>query len=218
MKNWSYLILLCLGLLACRNEQPTQADKETLPDTKGQTDYTIYPGQGFGKINGDLQQSDLTRLLGDDQVVKSEFYIGEGEFAPGLALYPDSPEEIEVLIDEDGEILAYRIEIPNSKWVTKDGLKIGSSIADLEKANGRPFKLTGFDWDYGGTVISWEDGYFQDKDFSVRLTYNSDLSFDEEDISKIMGDQSIMSSEPALKKYQVHIDRIAQHYLLDSFE
>jgi hypothetical protein len=188
------------------------------PETELETDYTIYPGQGFGHIDGKLDQAALAKLLGKEQVVENEFYIGEGEFAPGLALYPKSPEEIEVLLNEDDEILAYQIENPAGKWATKDGLRIGSSIADLEKANGRPFQLTGFDWDYGGTVVSWEGGYFEGKDFYVRLAYNSDLPIAEGDIEKIIGDQQIMSSEPALKKYEVHIDRITQHYIQDALE
>jgi hypothetical protein len=43
-------------------------------------------------------------------------------------------------------------------WQTTEGLKIGSPIADVQAANGKAFKISGFDWDYGGYAISWEGG------------------------------------------------------------
>lgn len=43
-------------------------------------------------------------------------------------------------------------------WQTSEGLKIGSPVADVEKANGKPFKISGFGWDYGGFAVGWEGG------------------------------------------------------------
>jgi hypothetical protein len=45
-----------------------------------------------------------------------------------------------------------------SQWIAPKGLKLGLAIAALEKANGRPFKLTGFGKDGSASVAGWENG------------------------------------------------------------
>ena len=45
-----------------------------------------------------------------------------------------------------------------SAWTTAHGIRIGMPLAEVEKLNGKPFKLSGFDWDYGGRVTDWQGG------------------------------------------------------------
>src|SRR5262249_17585108 len=45
-----------------------------------------------------------------------------------------------------------------SDWTAPHGLKLGMALEDVEKANGKPFKLSGFGWDYGGLVVDWNKG------------------------------------------------------------
>jgi hypothetical protein len=40
------------------------------------------------------------------------------------------------------------------------GIAPGDAMADVERRNGRPFDLAGFDWDYGGVVSDWHGGRF----------------------------------------------------------
>jgi hypothetical protein len=44
-----------------------------------------------------------------------------------------------------------------STWSAPKGLRLGLPLAAVEKLNGKPFKLKGFDKD-GGTVTDWQDG------------------------------------------------------------
>jgi len=41
--------------------------------------------------------------------------------------------------------IMYRLQKADSKWATADGLKVGSTLQELEKINGKPFKFMGFD-------------------------------------------------------------------------
>lgn len=34
----------------------------------------------------------------------------------------------------------------------------GTSLKELQRLNGKPFRLFGFSWDYGGLVESWQKG------------------------------------------------------------
>jgi hypothetical protein len=43
-------------------------------------------------------------------------------------------------------------------WVGPSGVEVGMPLAELEAANGAPFDISGFGWDYGGSVTDWRDG------------------------------------------------------------
>jgi hypothetical protein len=45
-----------------------------------------------------------------------------------------------------------------SQWSGPKGLHLGLSLAALEKLNGKPFKLSGFDQQSGGTALDWQGG------------------------------------------------------------
>ena len=45
-----------------------------------------------------------------------------------------------------------------SQWSAPKGIKLGTSLAALEKANGRPFKIGGFGDDGSSSVLGWEGG------------------------------------------------------------
>src|SRR5262249_43397053 len=46
----------------------------------------------------------------------------------------------------------------HSTWTAPKGLRIGLQLAALEKLNGKPFKLKGFDKDNIGSVSDWQGG------------------------------------------------------------
>ena len=45
-----------------------------------------------------------------------------------------------------------------STWSAPKGLKLGLQVAALEKLNGKPFKLKGFDKDNSSTITNWDGG------------------------------------------------------------
>ena len=45
-----------------------------------------------------------------------------------------------------------------TEWAGPNGLKIGDAIESVERSNGGGFRLSGFDWDYGGYVTDWKGG------------------------------------------------------------
>lgn len=86
----------------------------------------------------------------------------EGETYKGLVLLPRARDRrIEVSFVDDtmkrvsGLIL--RDTAKSSRWNVL-GVSIGSSLVDVQKINGRPFLVSGFEWDYGGFVVDWKGG------------------------------------------------------------
>lgn len=76
-------------------------------------------------------------------------------------LFPRDPKRrLEVLWSNDGARSDIQVISINgqSNWGAPKGLKLGLSIAALEKLNGRPFKLTGFGPDGNASVLDWQGG------------------------------------------------------------
>jgi hypothetical protein len=45
-----------------------------------------------------------------------------------------------------------------STWTAPKGLKLGLPLAAIEKLNGKPFKLKGFDKENSSTITDWDGG------------------------------------------------------------
>ena len=217
MKYAAVLLGLSLLLFACTpgaSSATATEDKEKQTTAVGaKPDFTIKPGEGLGALVGEMDLAAVEAAIGKANVGERDFYLGEGEYTPGLVLYPETGEEVEALLDEDGFIILYRISQPGSKWATSSGIKVGSTLEELVAANGGHFKFTGFDWDYGGTVINWNGGNFDGADFLVKLNYNYEgIPMTEEDTSALLGDQEITSDNPAAQRYEIAVVEIMQRY------
>jgi len=87
----------------------------------------------------------------------------EGEKLKALVLFPKDPaRRIEVIFSDDKltQVSGYRLPGENSKW-TAAGLAPGADVATVEAANGQPFDISGFDWDYGGYIEDFHGGKLQ---------------------------------------------------------
>ena len=112
-------------------------------------------------IARDDPETSLKLRFGKEAVVQ-DLADAEGETYKGLVLFPNAADRrIEVSFSEDNarrvSRLALRDTAKTSRW-SVNGITIGSSLLDVQKANGRPFLVNGFEWDYGGLVTDWKGG------------------------------------------------------------
>src|SRR5215216_4482771 len=56
-----------------------------------------------------------------------------------------------------------------STWTAPKGLRLGLPLAALEKLNGKPFKVSGFDQPNGGSVNDWQGGALEKLPGGCRL-------------------------------------------------
>ena len=103
----------------------------------------------------------LMQRYGKDAVVQ-ELPGAEGETYKGLVLLPRAKDQrIEVSFTDDAMKrvtgIAIRDGAKANRW-NLSGITIGSSLMEVQKANGKPFLVSGFDWDYGGFVADWKVG------------------------------------------------------------
>jgi hypothetical protein len=156
-----------LALLACNRpvqDSAAENSQEGLPQPveaeSNAPTYIIKPGEGFGAITAASDRAQLAEAYGPRRILEQDFYIGEGYSEPGLAIFPGTSEEVEVLLKKGGGLVLARISHPESSWQTEDGLRMGTTLQELEALNGAPFEFTGLDWDYGGRVTDWKEGKF----------------------------------------------------------
>jgi hypothetical protein len=165
---------------------------------------------GNGKkatITAHTTRLDLVHMFGASNVVDRDVDVGEGETQPGTVLFPRDPKRlIEILwmdLDKKTQPTSAQIQSGRSRWKSVYNISLGTSLKDLERFNGRPFKLAGFGWDYSGTVTSWENGALaaelNGEHRRVILRLDSTPESVEKDIA-LAGDGDFSSHHPVMQK------------------
>ncbi|CAL77960.1 hypothetical protein; putative signal peptide [Bradyrhizobium sp. ORS 278] len=127
---------------------------QTTPPTEGPITCTL-PVAATDTANS------LKQRYGGEAVVQ-DLPGAEGETYKGLVLFPRAMERrIEVGFIEGKAAtvsgLTLRDTAKSSRWSVA-GISIGASLAAVQKANGKPFVIAGFGWDYGGYVTDFKTG------------------------------------------------------------
>ena len=81
-----------------------------------------------------------------------------------------------------------------SLWRGPHNIAIGDDIASVEAANGEPFQLWGFGWDYGGWVSDWNGGQLGENNCRVQVRFEA-----VGDSATVNGDSAFASNLPAMR-------------------
>ena len=137
-------------------------------------DWVLEAGRRAGPITASSSLSDLRAIYGPS-IRPGPVPLGEGETAPGAVLFPDdSSRRLQIVWQDTAGSAPRSVTITGdaSVWHTYEGITLGTSLGTLEHLNGGPFRLTGFGWDYSGTVTDWMGGKLArrfGKDLVLRL-------------------------------------------------
>lgn len=222
--NFKILIpILTLSLFSCNEAKP---DKEKIDKTeKPALDPTTQVIEDEQKetttyILDDLlnydSEKELIAKFGKENIERMTQYYpeGMGEYTSTL-LYPKTPNEVIFSWNDDTlnfeKLGTVKIAMRASEWVTKKGLKIGLSLKDLEKINGKEFKFFGFEWDYAGAV-DFNEGTLDDRNTFCALTYiydyeNPEIVLPKEYLS-LIGDGEFLSSNKNAQSVDLTVSEI----------
>lgn len=181
-----------------------------------QTSFQIVPGAKVGAITARTSEADLRRIYGSKNVRSGEVGLGEGETVPGTILFPNDPRRrLEIAwknakTKKSPDFVQFSGE--KSFWQIAPGIGLGTSLKTLERINGRGFTLLGFQWDYSGTVVSWNGGklarrFGKDNEFvtlrlSPRTYENKALA---KDLDAVVGDGEFSSKNKSMQKINPEI-------------
>ena len=152
---------------------------------------------------------DLVQTFGASNVIEAEIHEDEGFHEIGALIFPGSHDEVEVFWHDPQtrqSLRKVRITGESSSWKVPSGLELGMELQSIEALNRVPFRLAGFDFDYGGTITSWENGHLEHiSDRSCRLVVRLGADFSKVPWERIVehgnvqGDRIFSSGHPTMQ-------------------
>ena len=164
---------------------------------------------------GDIELGDDFRTIeekaGQQNISQDSLFL-EGDFQGVFTtLWKGQDKEIEIHWKEKQApfktINYLEINRPGSPYQLTNGIKIGTSLKEIEKLHGRPLNLFGLGWDYGGTFIDFGQGKLQ----GDIPCFGGVFSIDDSayDAAKdIIGDKKVSSDNPAFDKIEAKLIKI----------
>lgn len=219
--------------IGCTESQTDRGSREGGDSLSGEMTTSDSADHGAGDIL-DLVDRQLTfrvidtlfasELLmmdrfGRENVTQGLIHVGEGETLPATILYADDPRRRLMVAWKDNlngaDPERVVIEGEASLWSVAPGFSVGTTLDSLERLNGRPFELLGFEWDYAGTVVDWKGGVIEslntDTDWLVVRLAPEQKAWEElgqEETEKIMGDEPFSSENRTMQGVRPTVSQI----------
>jgi len=168
-----------------------------------------------GAFARDASEESLKAAFGAENVEYKTVSGAEGMETPATVIYPTDPKRSVTVFwwDEAGRSKPASVQVqadfaadPDGMnpwmtdvlWQSVQGVRIGSTAAELEALNGKAFDVSGFGWDYGGYAVNWNGGALESPEgacsLSVRFSPSADPVPD-----GAMGDTQLKSDSAELQ-------------------
>ncbi|TCT04658.1 hypothetical protein [Aquabacter spiritensis] len=141
--------------------------------------------------------------FGQQAISRADVMQPDGSMAPGSVLLAGEPKlRVDIAwADALGYTIPTRVAFTDETRWGVAGITIGTSLADVEKANGGPFRLVGFGGTNGGVVADWRGGRLANMTGPCRLGVQFAISALASDSAqaKVSGPKVYNSSDPAIR-------------------
>lgn len=188
-------VVLCaaaFALAACGGE-PQPKEKQAPAPAAAQPEAHRLSCEDFANLTPEL----LNQRFGAENVSEQILPGPEGENYEASVVFADDPARRFEVIWNNTRTAPAAISIKGeaSAWEGPGRLEMGLPIAEVERINGRPFKLWGFGWDYGGWASDWNGGAF-DVQQNCRVRVQFDAA---SETAGAMGDSEFTSDNAAVR-------------------
>ena len=168
-------------------------------------DWHLNPRDSNAVIAAQSSETELRERFGKPAISSTRIELGEGETTPGTVLFPDdSTRRLEIVWQDT---VARRgpsriiLRGDQSRWQVGPGISLNTSLADLERLNGKPFTLAGFGWDYAGVITDWNGGALDSLLAGIKLYLDpGPAQYESAPYSQVLGDRDYSSSLPAMQQ------------------
>jgi len=137
---------------------PVAVTRPAPPPKPAEPAHVVACSGAFAKNSGHLR---LAQSYGVHNVDFTEVSGDDGSTLMASVLFPNDPKRrLEVLWDDDVQRTGTRMIVIDgqSTWTAQKGIHLGLPLAALEKLNGKPFKLMGFEKNGMAIVSDWNGG------------------------------------------------------------
>ncbi len=166
-----------------------------------------------GPFASDASHAALVKTFGASNVTFADLpFPAEG--VKGTIIFPkDKAKRVEVMWkDEKGRRRPIMV-IFGSGWRTAEGIRLESTLAAVEKINGRAFTLSGFEHDNAGTVYSWKGGKLAKQPGGCTLVVRFGIGdVPNKALDKVSGDRGYSSRNPGMIAIKPGVRQIAISY------
>jgi hypothetical protein len=170
-----------------------------------------------GVFSKDSSHLRLAMTFDTKNVTFSDVDSSTGSKVPASVLFPTDPKRrLEVWwANAAARNQTYLIVINGkSTWTGPGGMKLGLTLAQLEKLNHKPFKLKGFDKDGTATVSDWDGGLLSTLAGGCKsgLSLQADPKAAPDAVSALAADKEYSSSDPAMRAIKPVVSEILIGY------
>ncbi|MEO5648118.1 MAG: hypothetical protein ABIQ56_07125, partial [Chitinophagaceae bacterium] len=151
------------------------------------TGDVLVTTSSFGKVSRNTTFNELKKLYGAANCKDDIEYGPEGIDSFNVTrVYAGSSKEFIVFWEKKKFhklVQAVECYARSAPYQTADGLKIGTTLDKLLKANGKKINFYGTGWDYGGMITSFNKGKYDGSTINFELSDRPGMS------QKLMGDR-----------------------------
>jgi len=164
-----------------------------------------------GPFGRNASHASLVKAFGNNNVAYQEIAGVQDKKIKASILFPADPKARLECIWQDERARRRPALIrakDQSAWAAANGIRIGTALADIEKMNGKPFKLSGFDWDYGGRVTDWRGGALakpQAGGCTLVIEFVHPEDAPEESLTKVSGDREVLSDDANMRAVEPYV-------------
>jgi hypothetical protein len=157
-----------------------------------------------GPFAKDSSHAKLISAFGPKNVSFEDVDGAEGAKEKASVLFANEPtRRVEIFWHDEAKRArpaSIRIRTP-SQWIGPEGLSIGLRIEQVEKVNGRPFKVNGFEWDYGGYVVNL-DGKLKTLPggCSAGIRFEASRALKRPKFDPVIGEKQVLSTSALLRQ------------------
>jgi hypothetical protein len=188
--------------------------------------YLVTPGGVLAVVRPETSEESLLESYGAGRLRRGWVPLANGDSAPGTILFPeDSLRRLEIAWADTAHRRLPRVvrfSGARSDWMVGRGLTLGLSLRDVERLNGGPFTMAGFEWAGEGLVMSWRGGSFNRpppgaQRVLVRLSPPRDGADATDSASaalvhQLLGDGPYSSTDPRMRRLDPRVVEVAVRY------
>jgi hypothetical protein len=197
------------------DDNPVAVAKPAAPAKPPEPARAVACSNGaFAKNSGHLK---LAQSYGVHNVEYTEVPGDDGSTLMASVLFPNDPKRrLEVLWDDDTQRTGTRMIVIDgqSTWTAQKGVHLGLPIAALEKVNGKPFKLMGFEKDGMAIVSDWNGGALGllTDGCKVGVQFKPDPKAPAGVVGAASSDKEFVSNDPAIRAAKPTVGEIIVAY------
>jgi hypothetical protein len=170
-----------------------------------------------GAFSKDSSHLRLAMTFDTRNVTFADVDANNGSKVPASVLFPNDPKRrLEVWwANPVARNQTYLIVINGkSTWSAPGGMKLGLTLAQLEKLNHKPFKVKGFDKDGTATISDWDGGALATLAGGCKsgMSLQADSKVAPDAIAALSADKEYSSADPALRAVKPVVSEILIGY------